>query len=589
MRCTLFCPLPLLVFLVGFASLSANADEPVNVPGAQTFLARYPEADANYDGILTIEEKRAYSQQIAIDLLGGNYIYHQAMVPMRDGVKLATGLFIPRRAVAENSQHNTVLCRTAYGIWSAALSDARKFARKDLIYIAQDLRGDEQSEGQGTANLYSFDNEINDGYDTIDWITKQIWSNGKVSMTGQSGHGFSAYMAYLAKHPNLVACDTNISGGSAHLYWTFHNGVKREMYYNWLAQRNVPVSPWPRPGIELFDRKAYRQTVKNAATGNQTAFIARTGWYDIFSESAIDYFQSFAQHGKVFVQIDASGHGSMAGKPFPPRPVPAEWALPDALKILGDPDENMPDRSYIVYYLMGDTTDPNAPGNCYRFTYAWPVPHTPTRYYLHADGSVGTDKVKSSKAATIRRESLSFQYDPRRPVPSVGGDVFIHKGVGPKDQRVLKDRKDILRFTSEPLIEPLEITGKVLADLYVSSDVDDTTFTAKLLDIYPDGYEAIVRDSIIMGRFHAGFDKQVPMQKDKVYRLIMDMWSTALVFNKGHRIGVQISSSNSPKYEVHPNTFKSVDSFKASPVATNAIHLSAEHPSNLILPVVSPR
>ncbi|TWU54301.1 Cocaine esterase [Rubripirellula tenax] len=580
MRYIFFCP-TILFGLICVPLFPAHSDEPISVTGAQTFLTRHPDADANNDGILTSEEERAYSRQLAMDALGGDYRYHKTMVPMRDGVRLATGLFIPTKAVTEKSKHSTVLCRSAYGIWAAALFDSQKFANKDLIYICQDLRGDGQSEGHGTADLSSFDNEISDGYDTIDWIINQAWSDGKVGMTGQSGHGFSAYMAYLAKHPNLVGCDTNISGGSAHLYWTFHNGVKREMYYGWLAQRNIPIPLWPKPSVELFDRTAYQETLRGAADGNDTAFIARTGWYDIFSESAIDYFQRFAQHGKVFVQIDASGHGRMAGKPYPAKPIPVEWELPALTRILDDPRQNTPERSYIVYYLMGDTTDPTAPGNGYRITHAWPVPHEPIRYYLTSDGTVGTERPTEGQA------SRSFRYDPRDPVPSAGGDVFIHEGVGPKDQRVLKDRNDVLHFTSAPLTEPLEITGKVLADLYVSSDVSDTTFTAKLVDIYPDGYEAIVRDSIIMARFHQGFDKQVPMQKGKVYKLTMDMWSTALVFNKGHRLGVQISSSNHPKYEVHPNTFEPSESFDQSPVATHTIHLSSQHPSNIVLPVVS--
>ncbi|MDA8745809.1 CocE/NonD family hydrolase [Rubripirellula amarantea] len=568
------------LLLVCMAACPSVASDPVNIPGAQRFLKSYPDADANQDGVLTSEENRAYAAPIAIEALGGNYTYHQVMVPMRDSVSLATGVFVPSTASANDSKHSTVLCRTAYGIWAAALFDAKKFANQNLVFVCQDLRGDGQSEGKNTANLYSFDNEINDGYDTIDWITQQSWSNGKVGMTGQSGHGFAAYMAYLAKHPGLVACDTNISGGNAHLYWTFHNGVKREMYYRWLAQRNVPISLWPKPGVEEFDREAYQQTIDQAADGNHTAFIARTGWYDIFSQSAIDYFQNFAQHGNVFVRIDPSGHGQMAGKPFPHRIVADEWTLPSLVRALDDPRTVKAKQSFLVYYLMGDTADSTAPGNEYRITHSWPVPNTATPYYMTADGRLDTSK------PTTRHASRSFQYDPRDPVPSAGGDVFIHHGVGPLDQRVLKDRKDVLRFISATLSEPLEVTGKILADLYVSSDVPDTTFTAKLIDIYPDGYEAIIRDSIIMGRFNEGFDRQVPMQTDHIYHLKMDMWSTAIVLNRGHRIGVHISSSNSPKYEVHPNTFKPVDSFDLSPVATNTIHLSAQYPSHIVLPVV---
>lgn len=574
--------LRLLLIVLSFLSrgASGNDHDPVNVPGAQTFLAKYPKSDTNSDGILTVLEKQSYSKELAIEKLGGNHTYEQVLIPMRDGVKLATGIFRPRNG--GGGKHSTVLCRTAYGIWSAALFDTEKFANKNLVYICQDLRGDGESEGAGTVDLKSFDNEIDDGYDTIDWISQQPWSNQKVAIVGQSGHGFSAYMAYLAKHPNLIAADTNISGGNAHLYWTYHNGVKREMYYRWLAQRGVSIPLWPRPGIENFDRSAYDRIVKEAAVDNGTVFIAKTGWYDIFSESALDYFEAFAEKGNVFVQVDASGHGRMEGKPFPARRVHGEWALPVVTKVLEDPALATKQTSRLVYYLMGDGTDPQAPGNCYKMTEVWPVPHDPTPYFLHADGTVKETK------PTASGETLTFQYDPCDPVLSVGGDVFIHDGVGPRDQRILRDRTDILRFVSLPLDKPLEITGKITAKLFVSSDVADTTFTVKFLDIYPDGHEAVVRDSIIMGRFHSGFYKQLPLTPGEVYELNLDMWSTALVVNQGHRLGVHISSSNSPKYEVHPNTFEPVNSYENSPVASNTIHLSAKHPSHILLPVVVP-
>ncbi|MEM6471001.1 MAG: CocE/NonD family hydrolase [Planctomycetota bacterium] len=519
-------------------------------------------------------------KQQVIDALGGSYRYEQFMTPMRDGVRLATGVFLPEDYETSGRKHSTILCRSVYGIWSAANFEARNCAGHELVLVCQDLRGDGDSEGQGTANLYSFDNEIEDGYDTIEWIIQQPWSNGRVGMTGQSGHGFAAYMAYLSKHPNLVACDTNISGGNAHLYWTYHNGVKREMYYGWLSERNVSITLWPKPGVEPFDRGAYAEKVRFASADNPTVFVARTGWYDIFSESALDYFRQFGSNGKVFIQIDPIGHGTMAGRPFPQRSLPDNWTQPRLPEILNDSARVKDKRSCIVYYLMGDATDRNAPGNCFKITHEWPVKSVATDFFLHADQSVSTTK------PVTQGGSLSFKYDPRDPVPSAGGDVFVHKGVGPKDQRVLSDRRDILRFSSRVLETPVVVTGKIKADLFVSTDVDDTTFTAKLIDIYPDGYQAVVRDSIVMGRFHAGYDRPSRMEKGKVYKLSLDMWSTAYAFNKGHRIGIHLSSSNSPKYEVHPNVYEPVDSFEESPIANNTIHLSETYPSHLTLPVV---
>ncbi|WDE96423.1 CocE/NonD family hydrolase [Lentisphaera profundi] len=545
---------------------------PTAIPGAAHFMKQHPKSDFNGDGILTHAEKEKYCIETISAQLGGDYTFERHMVPMRDGVKLATGIFVPKNA----GPAPVILTRTAYGIWSAAFHNAHRFKGQNLVFICQDPRGDGESEGKGTFDAKSFDNEIEDGYDAIDWISKQAFCNGNVGIIGQSGHGFCGYMAYLAKHPALKTVSTNVSGGNAYLYWTYHNGVRREMY-NWLQQRNTQTPQWPKPTITLFNKNTYAQTIKKASINNQTAFIAKTGWYDIFAESALDYFEAFADKGNLYIQVDASGHGNMAGRKPPMRAVPAKWQLPKLSKALTG---SVTEKSKMIYFLMGDSTDPNAPGNEYKMTEVWPVPHKKVSYYMKSDGSLKTS------LPTVKNAALSFKYDPRNPVPSIGGDVFIHTGVGPKDQRLNKDRKDILRFRSDVLQAPMEITGKVFAELFIKTDVEDTTFTANLIDIYPDGYEAIVRDSIIMGRFHEGFDKQSKLKKDKVYKLTMDMWSTAIVINKGHRLAVHISSSNSPKYEVHPNSYEPVMSFNESPVANNTIMLSKKYPSRIILPVV---
>lgn len=565
----------LLILLVTIGSYSFAKDIvktlPNALPGGHIFLKQHPKSDLNGDGVLTYKEKENYCIATIAKTLGGNYTFERHMIPMRDGVKLATGVFIPKKGPAA-----AVLTRTAYGIWGAAFHNAHRFTGQNLVFICQDPRGDGESEGKGTFDAKSFNNEINDGYDTIDWISKQAFCNGDVAMIGQSGHGFCAYMAYLAKHPALKAVYTTVSGGNAYKYWTYHNGVRREMY-NWLGQRSIPIPQWPKPTITLFDQKAYDKTVQKASVNNKTVFIAKTGWYDIFAESALDYMESFGDKGNIIIQMDASGHGNMVGRKKHMGPVPKEWQIPDISTALKD---NQQGKSRMVYFLMGDAIDPNAPGNEYKMTTVWPVPHTKESYYMQADGSLKQNK------SSVQKAELTFKYDPRNPVPSAGGDVFIHQGVGPKDQRVHKDRKDILRFTSDVLTEPLEITGKVMAELFVKTDVEDTTFTAKLIDVYPDGYEAILRDSIIMTRFHDGFDKESKIEKGKVYKLTMDMWSTAYVLNKGHKLAVHISSSNSPKYEVHPNTYKPVMNFNNSPVANNTIMLSKEHPSRIILPIV---
>jgi putative CocE/NonD family hydrolase len=233
---------------------------------------------------------------------------------------------------------------------------------------------------------------------------------------------------------------------------------------------------------------------------------------------------------------------------------------------------------------MGDGKDREAPGNVWMSTDKWPVDHKATPYYMQQDGALAPAPSREKSA------SLSYDYDPKNPVPTLGGkyDVSDPKRmqIGPLDQRPQADRKDILRFKTAVLEEPVGVTGKIIAELYVSSDCPDTMFTAKLIDIYPDGYEAVIRDSAMLARYSQGLDKPAPLEKGKVYKLRMDMWSTALVFNKGHRIGIYVSSSSDPAYEVHPNTYQPVNSMNDARVAHNTLHLSADHPSSVILPIV---
>jgi putative CocE/NonD family hydrolase len=154
------------------------------------------------------------------------------------------------------------------------------------------------------------------------------------------------------------------------------------------------------------------------------------------------------------------------------------------------------------------------------------------------------------------------------------------------DQRPLADRKDILRFVTEPLDEPLEITGRVFVQLGISTDVRDTTFTAKLIDVYPDGYEALLLDSAAMTRYWQGPDRPQPLEPGRTYPLKIDLWSTAIVFAKGHRIAVHVSSSNAPRFEPHPNTYEPVDSYDDSPIAHQKVHVGGAIPSRVVLPVI---
>ena len=325
--------------------------------------------------------------------------------------------------------------------------------------------------------------------------------------------------------------------------------------------------------------KARQAFLAKQAADNKVYFLANAGWYDLFSEGALDSFAALAPNGRAFVTVGPGGHGPIGGDlKYPYRNQPKDVQLPTIKQLTGQEPKQA--KSALVYFLMGDTRNPAAPGNIWKASNVWPVPHTPTDYFPQKDGTLTTQK------PTDKTGSLTFTYDPKDPAPSLGGNYAIGTKSGPLDQRPAKDRKDILRFISAPLTGPVGITGKVWADLHFTSNVADTIFVVKLVDIYPDGYEAMVRESAGLARYHQGLDKAAAIEPGKTYSLKLALWSTALVFSKGHRIGVYVTSSSKEAYEVHPNTFEPVKSIDQAKVARNTIHLSAEHPSKVILPVV---
>jgi len=173
-------------------------------------------------------------------------------------------------------------------------------------------------------------------------------------------------------------------------------------------------------------------------------------------------------------------------------------------------------------------------------------------------------------------------YDPKDPVPSVGGNNLMMDR-GPMDQRKVSTRADVLKFETEPLKQPIEIAGHVMAELAVSTDAEDTDFMVKLVDVYPNGYEALVLDEAFRLRYWKSLLTPMRVEKNKAYPITIDLWSTALVFNTGHKIAVHVSSSNSPRFEAHSNTWEPVKSYDQAVKATNTVFIDGR--SRLVLPV----
>jgi putative CocE/NonD family hydrolase len=242
-------------------------------------------------------------------------------------------------------------------------------------------------------------------------------------------------------------------------------------------------------------------------------------------------------------------------------------------------DNGIMEEPPVRYYVMGDVTNTQAPGNEWRTALSWPVPAKTTSYFLKAGGGL------SEKMAVEPESADTYIYDPKKPVPSIGGaNLSIQKG--PMDQRATGERKDILKFVTPVLSSPIEVTGRVRVELWAESDAPDTDWMAKLVDVYPDGTERLVLDSAVMARFREGFDRQVFMKKGEVYKFAIDLLSTSIVFNKGHRIAIHVTSSNDPRFEVNPNTGNALRADDETRVARNTIHHDRAHPSRVLLPIV---
>ncbi|RME04551.1 MAG: CocE/NonD family hydrolase, partial [Deltaproteobacteria bacterium] len=316
------------------------------------------------------------------------------------------------------------------------------------------------------------------------------------------------------------------------------------------------------------------------------------GWYDIFAQGTIDSFVGIEEMGgpgargtqKLVIGpwTHAVFQQEQGDLTFPENAT--NWTDGDGYGdwfrhyLLGE--ENGAERApAVTYYVMGDVDDPEAPGLEWRSTDRWPVASEPVPFYLHRNGSLSETPPEAGFSST------TYVYNPANPVPTLGGNNLLISA-GPVDQRPVEDRSDVLLFTTGVFSEPIEITGRVSAVLYVSSSAVDTDFTVKLTDVYPDGRSILLLDGILRMRYREGFDREVFMEPGTIYEITVDLWSTSIVVNRGHRLRVAVSSSNAPRFDVNPNTGEPIGEATTMVVATQTLYHDARHPSRLILPVV---
>jgi putative CocE/NonD family hydrolase len=564
-------------------------------------------------------------------------------VPMRDGVALYTRVFLPDPAVWGPGPYPTILSTTPYGIGgfsgrgncSAALPNS--YATNGYTYVYQDNRGRFLSQG-----IWDRAGDGRDGYDTIEWIAEQAWCNGcKIGMTGASALGITTYLTAGQRPPHLVAIlpqvatannwngqtfegnalrlDTTLAwaGGqvaglsASHIaslglspaqlaaayaeYATVSGDIYSHLgtgssplpvtsvYWMHLPLYNFPAFTTFLPSLnDLFlhpsqdaARAAYDVEDKINVPG-----LHWGGWYDLFAQGNLEAFLHAQKNvGNQRLIMYNGGHNG-AGAPLPYNPV-YRW-FDYWLKGI---DTGIMDEPPILYFRMVDY--PTRSGD-WQYADQWPLPDVKKKiYYLHSNGTISTH------FPNHKENSQTYLCDPNNPVPTMGGrNLYIP--AGSMDQRIVEppNRSDVLVYTSDVLENDVEVSGRVKVFLHASSNRKDTDFVAKLIDVYPDGSTMMIQDGVIRARYRESLKYEKLMHPGKVYEFCIDLGDTSQVFKAGHRIQIDITSSNFPRRDRNPNTGHAlyiIDTPEDAVVAQNTIYHDAKHPSFVVLPIVHPQ
>ncbi len=519
----------------------------------------------------------------------GPRILRNVMVPMRDGVRLATDVFLPAR---DKGPWPALLVRTPYNKTNDELPLLH--IERGYAVVRQDFRGRFASEGDSDMPFLPDGwGKCQDGYDTIEWVASQHWCNGKVGTFGASARGITQVLTAGAAPPHLTCQVIHVACGSLYHHAGYVGGAFRKaLVEGWLAGNRFSNQCLDlflaHPRYDDFWR-ALDASTRSDKIKTPGLFVG--GWYDVFAQGTIDAFMWRQYDGgpgargkqKLVMGPWVHGRSRKIGELILPDHavvVPSEGDVARWLDYwLQGAANGIMDSPAVVYYVMGAFGEPDAPGHQWRCSNVWPVRCEPTPLYLHDEGSLST--TRPAPEGRLR----AYAYDPVNPVPTRGGcNLVLDRG--PFDQRPVESRPDVLLYTSEPLAQPLEVTGRIKAHLWASSTCRDTDFAVKLTDVYPDGRSILIQDGIIRARYRDSFGHEQLLQPDAIHRFEVDLWSTSMIFNSGHRIRVAVSSSNAPRFKPNPNVANPSSAKARTIVARNSIHHDAEHPSHILLPVV---
>ena len=556
-------------------------------------------------------------------------------VPMRDGVRLSADIYTPRD---QRGPFPVILRRTPYdNTTMGTAEDAAYFVQRGYAFVAQDCRGRYDSEGCFTPWV----DEAQDGHDTIEWIGGQPWCDGNVGMHGPSYMGCVQWLAATGGSKFLKCLAPRIVGTSIYDEWMFPGGAFNLSFFLYWDMRMtgksgqnlglynfdeiarlLPLRDIPervgQPGTHLDlmfqhpSRDAFWKAlaVEEDLSRVKVPILQVNGWYDYFLGGTIKGYSGMRKHGGSDVArsnqrlvVGPWQHGgnlrTNAGEEdfgFPslldPRALELRWFDKWLKGVANGIDTEPPVRLFIMA------------ANVWREEAEWPPAGMRiTPFYLHSRGSANGLRGDGALAMESPGDEPPdrYEYDPLNPAPTRGGNGYgpqlslttagAGQSFGPLyagsyDQRPVEARGDVLVYVTEPLAEDILVAGPVSLKLYASSDGEDTDFTAKLVDVHPGGYAVNLCEGIIRARYRESLESLKLLTPGKVEEFTIDMWATGNLFQKGHRIGLEVSSSNFPHFDRNPNTGHDFGVDAEIRVARQEVCHSRQYPSHLLLPVV---
>ena len=552
--------------------------------------------------------------------------------PMRDGVVLRADVY----RLDSVDPLPILLQRTPYGKGFSQNSFALMAAERGYAVVIQDTRGMWASEGQG----YPFIYEREDGYDSVEWAASQPWANGKAGMFGGSYVGMTQLAAASMNPPSLktivpaiTTCNpVNIlyGGGEIQLVTAVSWSL---LAWALQAIMRSPANPTEKAQlmgqlITLVDGMSQGETFKfqpiidlpligrNGLVNILSDAYAHPpfdpywqlilynyetlkipifhigGWYDLFIASTLSDYVGIRQQGNLQqkVLIGPWYHGpydNLVGEVDFGLQASGMLVLPDEIQLrwfdywLKGINNGIMQEPPLQIFVMGD--------NLWRTENEWPLRRTHySTNYLHSQGAANT--LHGNGTLNMNAPSIepvdSFVYDPNNPVPTRGGNTCCWSPAlppGAYDQRKVEERPDVLVYTSLPLENDLEVTGPIEVHLWASSNAPDTDFTAKLVDVGPCGYARNVQDGIQRAKYRVsgGSSLLIP---GEVYEFTISLGATSNVFKTGHRLRLEISSSNFPRFDRNTNTGQPPGTDVTLRPAYQTIFHDSEHPSHIILP-----